>query len=173
MRKKDLFEQNTVLYNRLQSVSAELDKYKKLYSENISEINTLRKQLADMETKMNSAAEEKAESPAQINEVEILTPKTNIYTPLTDVVLEDAMQYGATIIGKIVLEGTKANNSFADKPNEYSKDLINLVLGKTEVCKSAIYEICKSDADNDGKKAEIDKVYKEAIDYFGSLYKQV
>ncbi len=173
MRKKDLFEQNTVLYNRLQSVSAELDKYKKLYSENISEINTLRKQLADMETQINSEKEQKAEIPTEANEAEISTPKTNTYVPLTDVVLEDVMQYGAAIIGKIVLEGTKANNSFADKPNEYSKDLINLVLGKTEVCKSSIYEICKSDASDDSKKTEIDKVYKDAIDYFNSLYKQI
>ena len=38
MKKKELFEQNTVLYNRLQVVTAELKKYKQLYAKDIEEI---------------------------------------------------------------------------------------------------------------------------------------
>ena len=90
-----------------------------------------------------------------------------------EVELPDIIQYGAQVIGKIVLEGTKASNSFKSNPSEYSKDLINLVLGKTEVCKSTIYDICQSAAEDAEKIKNIDDVYKDAADYFQSLYKQV
>lgn len=169
VRKKELFEQNTVLFNRLQTATAELEKYKKLYKENIEEINSLRRQLVEMEkTKISvPEIEEASATHAIFDSIPVES------APLCEVELPDVMQYGADVIGKIVLEGTKASNSFRDNPNEYSKDLINLVLGKTEVCKSAIYDICRSDAELDVMRSNIDEVYKDAADYFASLYKQV
>ena len=178
MRKKELYEQNTVLYNRLQTVTAELERYKKLYDENIQEINALRRQLADIEIEaLNNAkpAEEEFTSAFEVvaSPDEKSEPVVAVSAPIGDLELGDVLNYAAEVIGMIVLEGTKANNEFVAKPNEYSKDLINLVLGKTEVCKSSIYEICNSDADDSVKRAQIDVVYKEAVEYFGGLYKQL
>lgn len=165
-----MLEQNTVLYNRLQTALEELEKYKKLYKENIEEINSLRRQLANMEKQNAPAPMITEEAPAVHGIFDTEQPKSE---PAPDVKLSDIMQYGAEVIGKIVLEGTKASNSFRDNPNEYSKDLINLVLGKTEVCKSTICEICASEADEAEKKKNIDNVQKDAADYFQGLYKQV
>ena len=173
VRKKDLFEQNTLLYNRLQTALDELDKYKKLYKENIEEINSLRRQLVEMEKQQIEAAPPvlTEQAPPVISAI-FDTEEPKVQTDI-EVELPDIIQYGAQIIGKIVLEGTKASNSFRDNPSEYSKDLINLVLGKTEVCKSAIYDICHTDAEDAEKIKNIDDVYKDAADYFQSLYKQV
>ncbi len=170
VRKKDLLEQNTVLYNRLQTALEERDKYKKLYKENIEEINSLRRQLCEME-KQYTPTPPVTESESAVHGIFEDHPIKEEIT--AEVKLPDIMQYGAEVIGKIVLEGTKASNSFRDNPNEYSKDLINLVLGKTEVCKSAICEICAGDAEETEKQKNIDDVFKDATDYFQSLYKQV
>ena len=179
MRKKELYEQNTVLYNRLQTVCAELERYKKLYDENIKEINALRRTLADIEIK---AAKEEVKPieeefvPAfeviAVPEEEKEQPVISS-APIADVSLGDLFDYASEVIGMIVVEGTKANNEFVSNPNEYSKDLVNLVLGKTEVCKSSIYEICNSDADESVKRAQMDVIYKEAVEYFNGLYKQI
>lgn len=168
VRKKDLFEQNTVLFNRLQSVTAELEKYKKLYDENIKEINALRRELANIEI-------EKAKDDDLTNAESVLkevVPEQQSNT-LADVVIDGSMEYGAKIIGKIILEGTRISNDVAQSPNEYSKDIINLVLGKTEVCKSQIYDICKGDFAEDIMRQKVDEVYKDAVDYFNSLNNQV
>lgn len=186
MRKNDLFEQNTFLFNRLQMVTAELEKYKKLYDENIKEINALRRALAEMETACAVAQNEEVVSQTDntpaieeisdfkaCEECETVVTETPSLPTLEDVTLEGASQYAAEVIGKLVLEGAKLSAKFAEKPNEYSKDLINLVLGKTEVCKSSILDICNSDSDDAVKRAQIDVVYTEALEYFGSLDKQV
>ena len=169
VKKKDLFEQNTVLYNRLQTVSAELKKYKELYAQNIAEINSLRKTLAEMETNMQVA-----DKVSQLAENKVLENKAEYSSPVVEVPkLEPVAEYGAEIIGKIVLEGTKLSNLFAENNNSFSVDLINLVLGKTEVCKSSIYDICHSEKDETEKRQLIDSIYNECIDYFGGLTKQV
>lgn len=180
MRKKQLLELNTTLHNRLQTVTEELKKYKILYNENIEEINRLRRELAEMEIKM---AEQKAEaeslaalsSAEEKNEAEASLEENNesVIIPIDEIPLDNVFEFASEIIGKIVLAGTKASNEFADKPNEYSKDLINLVLGKTEVCKSQIFDICNSNLDDETKRAEILKIEKDALEYFDNLYKQV
>lgn len=164
MRKKELFEQNTALHNRLQTLTAELKKYKELYSQNIAEINSLRQKLAEMEIEMTrvSTVEIKQQEEQVVNEPSIAIPE-----------LEGASQYGADVIGKIIVEGTKISNSFVGVSNDLSVELINLVLGKTEVCKAKIYDICRDDASLEEKRIKIDEIYKDCIDYFTSLTKQI
>lgn len=174
MRKNELFEQNSFLFNRLQSVNAELEKYKKLYEENIKEINALRHALAEMETEAAAEAQRETQQPdISAAEQEPEHDRESSKLIPCDVMLDGADEYGAEIIGKIVLEGAKASHFFAESPNEYSKDLINLVLGKTEVCKAQIYDICKSDSDEAVKCARMDVVLSQAVEYFNNLNEQV
>ena len=161
-------------------VTAELEKYQKLYDENIKEINSLRRALAELENRVNDDGNNEAvfEEDATFVEIEpesVIEEIEKDEAPITlaDVVLEGVSQYAAEIIGKIVLEGASLSSKFAEKPNEYSKDLINLVLGKTEVCKGVILDICNDDSDESVKRAQIDVVYTEAVEYFKSLNEQV
>lgn len=174
MKKKELFEQNSVLYNRLQSALRELEKYKQLYSENISEINTLRRKLAELETELSVMLEEKnkQESRETKRPEPVLPEKTALVTDEAEC-LDDAMRYGADVIGKIIRDGTRINNTFAEGSNALSIDLINLVLGKTEVCKAQIYELCRSEKPIDELKKQIDGIYTECADYFDSIVKQL
>jgi regulator of replication initiation timing len=179
VKKKELFEQNTVLYNRLQTVSEQLKKYKELYNKNTEEINALREEIDSLRAAL---AEKEQNSPAEphlANEEKSSTSneeKTSeaVNKPIIlDVELEDAASYGAQIIGKIVLEGTMVSNSVAEKQSDLSVDIINLILGKTEVCKSKIYDVCHSNMDDAAKKQMLDEIFSECVDYFSSLKNQI
>ncbi len=187
MKKKELFEQNTVLYNRLQVVTAELKKYKQLYAKNLEEITALKARVDELtaELEASTCAVPEIKIPEQATDVldiNIDEPINNDVEESNDASdkpiiiekqLETAAEYGAKIIGKIVLEGTKINNYIAEKNSSLSADIINLILGKTELCKAKIHDICCSDFDDSKKTAMIDEVYTECIDYFISLKNQI
>ncbi len=173
VKKKELFEQNALLHNRLGTVNSELKKYKQLYIKNTSEIEALRKELEELITKHTELLKT-LEERASVNAEESITHDSAApVTKVLDIKLEDMDFYGAEIIGKIVLEGTKISNSFAENQSDLSIDVINLILGKTEVCKAKIYDICHSDIFDEQKKATIDSLYSECMDYFASLSGQI
>lgn len=179
VKKKELFEQNTVLYNRLQTVTEQLKKYKELYNKNTEEINALREEVDSLRAALaEKESKTLAEQPVTTEEtdftVEDAKPSSAENKPIPlDVELEDASSYGAQIIGKIVLEGTKVSNCVAEKQSDLSVDIINLILGKTEVCKAKIYDVCHSDLDNAAKMQMLDEIFNECVDYFSSLKNQI
>ncbi len=175
MKKKELFEQNAVLHNRLKTTTDELNKYKKLYNANIAEIAALREQLEELalnHTKLLEQLAKHDENNSEPQKETIIEKAKPVSAPL-EVLLEDISAYGAEIIGKIVLEGTKISNSVAEKQNELSVDVINLILGKTEVCKAKIYDICNSQIEDVKKKELLDALFSECLDYFASLSGQM
>ena len=173
MKKKDLFEQNTVLYNRLQTVNNELQKYKQLYNQNIEMINSLNRQIDELNNKIAEMETAAIILPAESEPVINIIEESAEAPKVIEVELESVTEYAAQIIGKIVLEGTKINNSVAEAQSNLSVDIINLILGKTEVCKSKIYDICHSKADDENKKRMIDSIFDECVDYFNSLKNQI
>ncbi len=174
MKKKELFEQNALLHNRLKTTSAELEKYKELYAQNITEINSLREEIEKLISKHTEVLQMLADFDEQSKKGEVaIVPSDEAKPTALDVELEDVSEYGAEIIGKIVLEGTKINNLFAEKQNDLSLDVINLILGKTEVCKAKIYDICHSSIEDQKRKEMLDSLYTECMDYFASLSGQI
>ena len=84
------------------------------------------------------------------------------------------IEYGAAVIGKIVVEAAKYINRVTSRgEQEYTKELINLILGRTEVAKSEILGIVSSDAAADEKKRGADAQLEQAKDYFESIIAQV
>ena len=87
--------------------------------------------------------------------------------------LDDAMEYGAEIIGKIVVESARYSDMVNDKPSENNKDLINLIMGKTEICKAEILTIATRELDYNTKRDLMDSQLNDAIDYFKSVLAQI
>lgn len=175
VKKKELFEQNAVLHNRLKTTTEELNKYKKLYNTNIAEINALKEQLDELITNHTKLLEdlEKQKEPRVLEPTQEIIENTVPNSAPLEIKLEDTSAYGAEIIGKIVLEGTKISNLAAEKQSELSADVINLILGKTEVCKAKIYDICNSQIEDSKKKELLDALLSECLDYFSSLSAQM
>ncbi len=110
-----------------------------------------------------SKPQEKTVKPQEIEEKEKCAIK-----------LDCEMEYAAKVIGECVVEVTKACNKIALSENgENQKELVNLALGRTEVLKSQILGILKTDQPFLEKKDLIEKEKQQAYDYFDSILAQM
>ena len=82
--------------------------------------------------------------------------------------------YGTRMIGRTVLEAALyCNRLTGDGSDPSAKELVNLILGKTELIKAEMLQIILSQKDADEKKAEIDAQFEQAKDYFESVMRQI
>lgn len=150
MRKKDLYDTNQKIMAQLQSVKAELED---LRNENKRLLLEL-KQIKETPKEQEISAKE--------------TVKEN-----EEMVLEEDFIYASKIIGKIVVSAAKCCNKLSLPPNTaQNKELINLILGRTEVAKAQILKILNSENSFEDKKMLIDNEEVTAEDYFGGIMAQ-
>jgi NAD(P)-dependent dehydrogenase (short-subunit alcohol dehydrogenase family) len=92
---------------------------------------------------------------------------------LDEINLPDDTAYGAKIIGKIVLSAAEYCNSLTTTPTaQNTKELVNLILGRSEVAKAEILKIVAADADRQSKILAMESELKECEDYFKSVMAQ-
>lgn len=157
MRKKLLLLQNNQLFDRISSAEAEIQRLKKELIERDGQINQLKKENEQLLSKLN------ATEPLKILEAKVV--KQASVTP--------EVEYGASVIGKTVIEAAKACNKLtADGSADGAKELVNLILGRTEVAKAEILNIVSSVDSFEAKKRKIDAQFESATDYFVSVMAQ-
>lgn len=167
MRKKQYIELTDTLQKNLHESKLAGDK---LREENFA----LNKKIALLEADNEKLKAEfvslKAEKTAE--ETDKSAEKEDI-KPTSAPEMPDDMSYGAGIIGRIVYNSTKHCNSLTATPaNPQAKELINLILGRTEVAKSEILRIVSSDTDSEAKRTAMQNELFEAEDYFKSVMAQ-
>lgn len=157
MRKKDLLLQNTQLYDRLSAAEIEISNIKK-------ELLLKDKKIAEQAEEIERLKSDDCDS----NPIKKLEQRVKSQANVSP-----EIEYGSEIIGKTVVEAAKSCNqiTLADS-SEVSKELVNLILGRTEVAKSEILKIISSTDDNETKKQKIDSQYDLAVDYFKSIIAQ-
>lgn len=151
MRKKQLLEQNNSLFDKLQDANAE-----------IVRLNSEIKKLEEKNKSLKSSCKN-AEQPPIERLKERITERHK---------LSEDVEYGSAVIGKIVVEAAKNCNILSLRQNEQAKELINLILGKTEVAKSEILKIVSSDKEYSEKQRLIDSQYVAACEYFVGILGQ-
>lgn len=87
--------------------------------------------------------------------------------------LSEEFEYASAIIGKTVIQATKVCNELSLQDNEDKVDLVNLVLGRTEVLKAEILKILNSENSFQDKKDLMQKEQVAAYDYFDSIKAQL
>ena len=158
MRKKELLTQNTQLFDKISEAQLQISSLKKEIENRDTEIEELKKEIETLNAKIN------ASEPLKTLEKKVI--KQSTVSPEVD--------YGASVIGKTVVEATKCCNSVTEGGNpDLSKELVNLILGRTEVAKSEILSIVSSEESLDTKKQKIDSQYENAVDYFVSVTAQL
>ena len=88
-------------------------------------------------------------------------------------VLSEEFEYASSIIGKTVVEATRLCNELALKDDEDKVELVNLVLGRTEILKAEILKILNSEVDFQEKKDLMQNEQSAAYDYFDSIKAQL
>ncbi|MBR5472969.1 MAG: hypothetical protein IKU82_03170 [Clostridia bacterium] len=160
MRKSKLIEQNMALFEDLQKTQRELNELKRLLSKNADEIKSLREQL----DKANETKEEVTPTePMRRLEEKVIMGAT----------LKPDMEYGAQVIGKIVISAAEYSNKLTIGGDDSHKELVNLILGKTEVAKAEILSVTESDDSFDVKCAKIDQISAVTKEYFESVLAQI
>lgn len=154
MRKRELIAQNFSLFEQLESLRAD---------------NAAKdKKIAELEEKVKELTRETDKSSHTTLPLKRLEEKvTNNFK------LNPDIEYASEVIGKLVLESANSSNMLTTDGNTEHRELVNLLLGKTEVAKAEILSIVSENIDFDGKKKKIDDVADEAIDYFGSILAQL
>lgn len=87
--------------------------------------------------------------------------------------LSEEFEYASSIIGKTVIQATKVCNELSLQDNKDKVDLVNLVLGRTEVLKAEILKILNSENSFQDKKDLMQKEQVAAYDYFDSIKAQL
>ncbi len=158
MRKKVLIEQNLALFEQLQKAQLE--------------VNELKKTLKGYDEKM-AKLEDELEELRKAEEVQTAPLKKLEEKVIANANLKPDVEYGAKIIGEIVVSATNYSNNLTAGGESANRELVNLILGKTEVAKSEILNIVSGEASLDVKQSLIDSVRDDAQEYFKSVMAQL
>lgn len=160
MRKKKLIEQNLSLFESLQKTQRELSELKKVFDQNMQEIKYLKSQLEEAKEAQNDAV---VTEPLRRLEEKVITNAT----------LKPDMEYGARVIGKIVVSAAEYSNKLTIGGTDKHRELVNLILGKTEIAKAEILSVIETDDTLDIKCLKIDQIAADSQEYFESVAAQI
>ncbi len=157
MRKSELLKLNQKLFESEQ-------KYKRLYSEANEQISELSAEIEKLKNEINElSAKQEASAPLKQLEEKVKNQAK----------LSDEAKFGASVIGKIVVKATSCCNKLTSSDDGYDpKELVNLILGRTEVAKAEILKAVEADMTYDNKISLIEACQKTAEDYFESVMAQ-
>ena len=157
LKKSDLIKLNNELFDRA-------EKYKALYE--------------DLKRENSILSEENKQLKL---ENEDLIAKQNATPPLVELEkkvknqakLSEEARFGAAVIGKIVIKAAQCCNKLTSQNGDFdAKELVNLILGRTEVAKAEILKIVESEIPLENKYEQISGCEKSAEDYFHSVMAQ-
>lgn len=163
MRKKKLIEQNLSLFEDLQKVQAELKEAKRLLSRNVDEMNALKAELEKVKSFQPIQENEKLTEPMHRLEEKVITTAS----------IKPDMEYASKVIGKIVIAAAEYSNKLTLGGDDSKKELVNLILGKTEIAKSEILSVIETDDAFDVKCMKIDQIAAVSKEYFESVLAQI
>ena len=169
MRKKQYIELTENLTQRLKNE-------KQINDELRAENEALNKELAELREQI--VALSKAEEPVVDAEPIAIKPQTVIEpekkaVSFGEVELSSGVSDGAKIIGKIVLKSAEYCNKLTDVgASENAKELVNLILGRTEVAKGEVLRLSNLDIDPKERYLAMERELNEAEDYFKSVMAQ-
>ena len=158
MRKKDLIQQNIILSDALHETQFELKVLKKQLKSYSEEIKTLKSEISK-----NKDTLPKSTEPMQRLEQKIITNAT----------LKPDMEYGAKTIGEIVIAAAQYSNKLTIGSDDSKKELVNLILGKTEIAKAEILSVVETNDTFDVKCLKMDQIATVTKEYFESVIAQI
>ena len=163
MRKKDLLSQNISLFDKIQRLQIELNRLK-------TELDAKNEKIAELEKQLDLL--ENGEHEVVQTEENNLIDKCDSNEVVTTVKIDDATDYGARTIGKIVVSASEHCNALTLGGKSNCRELINLIMGKTELAKSEILDAVSTELSFEDKRKIIDSVYENTLEYFDGVMAQ-
>lgn len=160
MRKKKLIEQNAYLFEKLQTTQRELNEFKEELRKNADLINSLKAELEQ--------TKEYKENVTVTEPMHRLEEKV-----IANAALTPDMEYGATVIGKLVVSAAEYSNKLTIGGDDSKKELLNLILGKTEIAKAEILSVIETSDSFEVKCTKMDQIVALCNEYFQSVLAQI
>lgn len=175
MKKKQYIELTNELQKRLHNEKLKTEELQSENKELSDELAALNSELFSLREKL-SELEQPSNSEKNIQEEVIDTvpmPEVSDNEPITEPELSVEVIDAAKIIGKIILSSAEYCNKLTSLGADQSvKELVNLILGRTEVAKAEILRISALQIDQKTKQAAMESELNEAEDYFKSVMAQ-
>lgn len=179
MRKSQLLSQNEQLFSKLQILNAkneELKNENKLLKEKIESL-TLQIDSYEIENEgfkidLDEEFYDNDESEEELSEISLDDEFVPVSAEKESYNFSPEMEYGSEIIGKIVMQSVEYTNKLSELGKSNVKELVNLILGKTEIAKSEILDISLSDTSLENKYSMMDNELNETVEYFKSVLEQ-
>lgn len=170
MRKKVLKEQNALLFSKLEDAKREISELK-------TELGNTKNALSAAQIQVELLSKN---TPVTVNDQTVNTETTTeenseAFNKMREHIenaasISEDSKYGSKAIGNIVLAAAEHCTKLgSDLKN---RELVNLILGKSEVSKSEILGVVSLNDSLDSKKIKIDKIEKDTKDYFESVMAQ-
>lgn len=164
-----------ILNNKINLLSSQLDKQntENAVTNEVSETNETEEESEEV-TQEPTVIPTQTEIPSEDTKTEVTETEENSEAvhPIfsnDEIEFTTPLEYASKLIGKIVLESAKANCLLASDENVAKKELVNLVVGKTEVTKSEILDTVTAQISDEEKKKIMDIKFKECLDYFSGV----
>ena len=164
MNKNLLIKQNKQLFDKLH-VSELSNKRLK------DELANLRKIVARLEKEVEQLKNDDFEILSDTTLKEEVFEETSEEN-VKETVLGADIEIGSKIIGEIVIQAALTSNKIKEKSHPNIKELVNLILGRTEVAKGEVLNIVSSDASIEIKAQMMNDVKTETFEYFESILEQ-
>ncbi len=169
MNKSLLIKQNKQLFDKLHISELSNNRLKE-------ELAALKKSIAHLEAEIESLKSNGDEFVEATDTSETVGASEDVIeTPeetKDNIVLGEDIEYGSKIIGEIVVQAALASNKLKEIGHPNIKELVNLILGRTEVSKGEILNIISSNVSIDAKIKMINDVKTQVFEYFNSILEQ-
>ena len=153
MRKKELLDKNQTMLEDLEKQKNENEDLKTKLEEQGKLISSLNERISDLQNLLNeNSAKEIEETEETLENVEEKE--------------ENIMDYGAVIIGKVVLSAAEYSSRAGEEEQETIREAILSILERAEETKKEILNIISSDYSIDSKKQLMEREYQSAVSYF-------
>ena len=165
MNKKKLLDKLGELVITVNTLEGQLKSAKAENVELKAELELLLKEKAETHVKTEEKPTEEIEISPETEPVTIILENPTLK--------DENMEYGSLVIGKIVVESARFADKITASDADNKKELLNLIMGKSEVAKAEILSVASSDATGEIKKQLIDAQLVETTDYFKSVAGQI
>lgn len=153
-----LKSKNASLFSQIANLEQEISNYK-------SKISALEIENSELKNRKEVVISQEAIEHTQEETIEVIEPNETVELP-------DEFNYASDIIGDIVIKAAGYINKLTESTNDNKKELINLILGRTEIAKAEILNAVSSEVTFSAKQDLINTQYSEAIEYFKSIIEQ-
>lgn len=152
MRKKELINENRFISEELHKLKNDNSILRDELSVKLNEIRILTEKVEELNLTLAAKTEEEKAAFEEAKE--------------TEIVEKNILDYGAVIIGKVIISATENSSRIDTDDEERKADALNDIFERTEEVKAEILSIIFSDDSYDKKCRLMEREYQSAVNFF-------